>query len=107
MSPIDVKAADDNRDSLAKTLYQRLFDWLVDKINSSIGQDPSAATLVGVLDIYGAKPQQPLLPFIAHCDGTGVLSCQLIPSWVWCHVAVMLTQSPCSLYGSAAGVHDI
>lgn len=61
MSPIDVKAADDNRDSLAKTLYQRLFDWLVDKINSSIGQDPSAATLVGVLDIYGTKPHQPLL----------------------------------------------
>jgi hypothetical protein len=56
VSPIDVKAADDNRDSLAKTLYQRLFDWLVDKINSSIGQDPSAASLVGVLDIYGAIP---------------------------------------------------
>mmetsp|Transcript_16539 Transcript_16539/g.49488 ORF Transcript_16539/g.49488 Transcript_16539/m.49488 type:complete len:1726 (-) Transcript_16539:622-5799(-) len=53
VSPIDVKAADDNRDSLAKTLYQRMFDWLVDKINSSIGQDPNAATLVGVLDIYG------------------------------------------------------
>lgn len=56
VSPIDVKAADDNRDSLAKTLYQRMFDWLVDKINSSIGQDPEAATLVGVLDIYGEPP---------------------------------------------------
>lgn len=56
VSPIDVKAADDNRDSLAKTLYQRMFDWLVDKINSSIGQDPNAATLVGVLDIYGGPP---------------------------------------------------
>ena len=54
VSPIDVKAAVDNRDSLARTLYQRLFDWLVDKINTSIGQDPDAATLVGVLDIYGA-----------------------------------------------------
>ena len=53
VSPIDVKAAVDNRDSLARTLYQRLFDWLVDKINTSIGQDPDAATLVGVLDIYG------------------------------------------------------
>ena len=56
MSPIDVKAATDNRDSLAKTLYSRMFDWLVDKINTSIGQDPNAVSLVGVLDIYGKKP---------------------------------------------------
>lgn len=55
VSPIDVPAADDNRDSLAKTLYSRLFDWLVDKINTSIGQDASAANLIGVLDIYGAS----------------------------------------------------
>lgn len=54
MSPIDVAAALDNRDSLAKTIYSRLFDWLVEKVNSSIGQDPTAPTLVGVLDIYGA-----------------------------------------------------
>lgn len=26
---------------------------LVDKINTSIGQDPNAASLIGVLDIYG------------------------------------------------------
>lgn len=26
---------------------------LVDKINSSIGQDPNSKTLIGVLDIYG------------------------------------------------------
>ena len=38
VSPIDVKAATDNRDSLAKTIYSRLFDWLVVKINSAIGQ---------------------------------------------------------------------
>ena len=53
VSPIDVKAALDNRDSLAKTVYSRLFDWLVEKINTSIGQDATAPTLVGVLDIYG------------------------------------------------------
>ena len=55
MSPIDVAAATDNRDSLAKTIYSRLFDWLVEKINTSIGQDPHAATMVGVLDIYGGS----------------------------------------------------
>lgn len=53
VSPIDVAAAFDNRDSLAKTIYSRLFDWLVAKVNTSIGQDATAPTLVGVLDIYG------------------------------------------------------
>ena len=43
----------DKRDSLAKTLYSRLFDWIVQKINVSIGQDANASGLVGLLDIYG------------------------------------------------------
>ncbi|KAL6505195.1 hypothetical protein OROGR_025012 [Orobanche gracilis] len=42
-----------SRDGLAKTVYSRLFDWLVDKINNSIGQDPNSKCLIGVLDIYG------------------------------------------------------
>ncbi|XP_023549120.1 myosin-12 isoform X2 [Cucurbita pepo subsp. pepo] len=51
--PLDPDAAALSRDALAKTVYSRLFDWIVDKINSSIGQDPNAASLIGVLDIYG------------------------------------------------------
>jgi myosin V len=58
VSPIDVKAAEDNRDSLSKTIYSRMFDWLVDCINRSIGQDPAAASLIGVLDIYGFEQFQ-------------------------------------------------
>ena len=54
MSPIDVGAATDNRDSLAKTLYSKLFDWLVEKINRAIGQDATAKSVIGVLDIAGA-----------------------------------------------------
>ncbi|KAL4200292.1 hypothetical protein AMTRI_Chr03g55660 [Amborella trichopoda] len=50
---LDPEAAALNRDALAKTIYSRLFDWIVDKINISIGQDPNAASLIGVLDIYG------------------------------------------------------
>ncbi|XP_057816575.1 myosin-17 isoform X2 [Cryptomeria japonica] len=50
---LDPSAATLNRDALAKTIYSRLFDWLVDKINVSIGQDPNSAYLIGVLDIYG------------------------------------------------------
>ena len=65
MSPLEVKAADENRDSLAKMVYSRMFDWLVEKINVAIGQDPNAVALVGVLDIYGelvsSHPPNPLL----------------------------------------------
>ncbi|KAH9602039.1 hypothetical protein KSS87_016679 [Heliosperma pusillum] len=50
---MDPNAASINRDALAKIVYSRLFDWLVNKINSSIGQDPDAKSLIGVLDIYG------------------------------------------------------
>ncbi|XP_076961004.1 uncharacterized protein LOC143637509, partial [Bidens hawaiensis] len=50
---LDPEGAALSRDGLAKTLYSRLFDWLVDKINVSIGQDPNSSSLIGVLDIYG------------------------------------------------------
>ncbi|KAG5106924.1 hypothetical protein JHK82_043894 [Glycine max] len=40
--PLDPDAAALSRDALAKTVYSKLFDWLVDKINSSIGQDSNA-----------------------------------------------------------------
>ncbi|KAJ8559335.1 hypothetical protein K7X08_003393 [Anisodus acutangulus] len=50
---LDPEAAAVSRDGLAKTLYSRLFDWLVDKINNSIGQDSNSKYLIGVLDIYG------------------------------------------------------
>ncbi|CAA0823240.1 Myosin-11 [Striga hermonthica] len=50
---LDPDGAVVSRDGLAKTIYSRLFDWLVDKINSSIGQDPHSKCLIGVLDIYG------------------------------------------------------
>ncbi|GMP90505.1 hypothetical protein CsSME_00041604 [Camellia sinensis var. sinensis] len=50
---LDPEAAAVSRDALAKVVYSRLFDWLVDKINNSIGQDPTSKFLIGVLDIYG------------------------------------------------------
>ncbi|KAL9331871.1 hypothetical protein ACSQ67_001481 [Phaseolus vulgaris] len=50
---LDPEAAALSRDALAKIVYSRLFDWLVDKINNSIGQDPESKSLIGVLDIYG------------------------------------------------------
>ncbi|XP_061969970.1 myosin-9 isoform X4 [Populus nigra] len=50
---LDPHAAAVSRDGLAKTIYSRLFEWLVDKINVSIGQDPNSKCLIGILDIYG------------------------------------------------------
>ncbi|XP_015691028.1 myosin-6-like isoform X2 [Oryza brachyantha] len=50
---LDPRAAALSRDALARIVYSRLFDWLVNKINSSIGQDPDSKILIGVLDIYG------------------------------------------------------
>ncbi|GKA85063.1 myosin-6-like protein, partial [Tanacetum coccineum] len=46
------EAAAISRDALAKVVYSRLFDWLVDRINSSIGQDPDSKYIISVLDIY-------------------------------------------------------
>ncbi|KAJ0725452.1 putative myosin ATPase [Helianthus annuus] len=51
--PLDPLSASFSRDGLAKTIYCRLFDWLVNKINVSIGQDATSKCLIGVLDIYG------------------------------------------------------
>ncbi|OIW12077.1 hypothetical protein TanjilG_15317 [Lupinus angustifolius] len=50
---LDCNAAVAGRDALAKTVYARLFDWLVDKINRSVGQDINSQMQIGVLDIYG------------------------------------------------------
>ncbi|XP_052210174.1 myosin-15 isoform X2 [Diospyros lotus] len=50
---LDCNAAVASRDALAKTVYARLFDWLVEKINRSVGQDKDSRVQIGVLDIYG------------------------------------------------------
>ncbi|KAL6212224.1 hypothetical protein ACLB2K_017445 [Fragaria x ananassa] len=50
---LDCNGAVSSRDALAKTVYARLFDWLVEKINRSVGQDLNSQMQIGVLDIYG------------------------------------------------------
>ncbi|GMH04098.1 hypothetical protein Nepgr_005937 [Nepenthes gracilis] len=49
---LDPVTAAIGRDALAKTIYSRLFDWLVDKINISIEQDLHSKSIIGVLDVY-------------------------------------------------------
>jgi len=87
VSPIDVKAATDNRDSLAKTLYSRMFDWLVEKVNTSIGQDPNAVSLVGVLDIYGTSPYPPSHLFCSSFPPSADLVCHRVPSQCMTHAS--------------------
>jgi myosin heavy subunit len=49
--------ASDARDALGKKLYSSLFEWIVDKINSSFiskyKNNISSLLFVGVLDIFG------------------------------------------------------
>ena len=61
LKPLSVSDAKHNRDSLAKMLYSRLFDWLVERINQAIGNKSeeegedgdTKRRFIGVLDIYG------------------------------------------------------
>lgn len=52
--PLSIEAASDTRNAMAKTIYYRLFDWLVEKINLSMVPPKGLATrTIGVLDIFG------------------------------------------------------
>jgi len=42
-----------NRDALAKGLYERLFAWLIRRINSAVKRPEEAKYCIGILDIYG------------------------------------------------------
>ncbi|XP_076882942.1 myosin-6-like [Bidens hawaiensis] len=50
---LDPAAAAICRDAFAKIVYLQIFDWLVSKINKTIGQDADSKFFIGVLDIYG------------------------------------------------------
>ncbi|XP_055464565.1 myosin-IIIa [Psammomys obesus] len=55
--PNTVEKASDVRDAMAKTLYGRLFSWIVNCINSLLKRDTSASgneeLSIGILDIFG------------------------------------------------------
>jgi len=41
------------RDALAKAIYDKLFDWIVQRVNSSMRARGQVANTIGILDIYG------------------------------------------------------
>ena len=50
----NVEGANYTRDALAKAVYERLFGWVVDRINASITPTHAGkGNVIGVLDIYG------------------------------------------------------
>jgi len=52
-SPVNVRAASDNRDALAKALYGMIFNYIVRCTNQSIGYINDVTLFAGVLDIFG------------------------------------------------------
>ncbi|XP_044583800.1 unconventional myosin IC isoform X2 [Cotesia glomerata] len=56
ISPLNRELAIYARDALAKAVYDRLFTWLVARLNKSLQFDPnspSRTNVIGILDIYG------------------------------------------------------
>jgi myosin heavy subunit len=51
--PNTVTAAEYVRDALSKSIYSRLFEWLVTRINDGLAGDVAPKGFIGVLDIYG------------------------------------------------------
>ncbi|KDO24461.1 hypothetical protein SPRG_20866 [Saprolegnia parasitica CBS 223.65] len=41
------------RDAIVKSIYQHLFDWIVQHINVALGHGPPELPFIGVLDIFG------------------------------------------------------
>lgn len=54
-TPLDLEQAQFARDALAKAIYDKLFSWLVTRINASLAPKDydSRSSVIGILDIYG------------------------------------------------------
>jgi myosin I len=54
-TPLNRELAIYARDALAKAIYDRLFTWLVERLNRSLQpvEDISKTKVMGILDIYG------------------------------------------------------
>jgi len=54
-TPLGIEKATDARNSMAKAVYGRMFDWLVQRVNKSMeGAMHTSSNVIGVLDIFGA-----------------------------------------------------
>ncbi|KAJ2485755.1 class II myosin [Coemansia sp. RSA 2050] len=51
--PLNIAQAQSARDGLAKAIYDRLFDWIVVRVNKAMQARSESSYIIGVLDIYG------------------------------------------------------
>lgn len=51
--PLNITQATAVRDALAKAIYERLFEWIVTRVNLSLQSRGGDQYVIGVLDIYG------------------------------------------------------
>ncbi|KAJ2125795.1 class II myosin [Coemansia sp. RSA 1822] len=51
--PLNIAQAESARNGLAKAIYDRLFDWIVMRVNQAMQARGEAQYIIGVLDIYG------------------------------------------------------
>ena len=52
-SPANPAQALATRDALSKAIYNNLFDWIVERVNTSLKARGAMANSIGILDIYG------------------------------------------------------
>ncbi|RKF73816.1 Myosin-1 [Golovinomyces cichoracearum] len=52
-SPANIAQATATRDALAKAIYNKLFDWIVERVNISLKSPGTTTNSIGILDIYG------------------------------------------------------
>ncbi|KAK5992925.1 Myosin-1 [Cladobotryum mycophilum] len=52
-SPANPSQALATRDALAKAIYSNLFDWIVERVNTSLKSRQATTNTMGILDIYG------------------------------------------------------
>lgn len=50
--PLKLEEALSTRDALSKTIYDKIFDWLIKKINATL-VSKQADYFIGILDIFG------------------------------------------------------
>lgn len=53
IKPISKLQATNARDALAKHIYAKLFNWIVDHVNQALHSAVKQHSFIGVLDIYG------------------------------------------------------
>ncbi|KAI8997874.1 P-loop containing nucleoside triphosphate hydrolase protein [Pilobolus umbonatus] len=51
--PLNISQAMAVRDALSKSIYERLFEWIVSRLNVSLQARDKVTCMIGVLDIYG------------------------------------------------------